>query len=367
LAGAQKGVAQKLIEAGAKLPEGDALSAMIGSFASADSIEAVIKKLGSLDPEVAQRGLVSAAHSDQDEIAALLLKHGAKANEPGFWGAGKDHPILPLMVCTVHGSPKTAKVLLAHGADPNAGEKPGILLQNAIQNGEADVAKILREAGAKGVSDLAFALALKDEAKIGELLSSAPTYTENAGFWHKVLPAAARLGHLATVRAAVEKGVPVIGEPGDNAFEAASWEGQHEVLAELLVRPGVGEDPDVLRSSLWAAVYNSHPYPNQRKAEAFEKCVEILLAAKAPVTGEEKRGSLVMTAIFTRYPGGNPKVVEMLVTAGAEANPVIGTINDKPQRLSDTIQQSCNEQGCSTPLARTLLTFESLAKVRIKR
>jgi ankyrin repeat protein len=368
LAGARKGVAQKLIEAGAKLPEGDdAVAAMIGNFASADSIEAVIKKKGSLDPEIAQRGLISAAHSDLDEVAALLLAHGAKADEEGYWGAGKNFPILPLMVCTVHGSPKTAKVLLAHGANPNAGEQSGILLQNAIQNGHADVAQILREAGAKGVSDLAFALAIKDEAKIGELLSSAPTYSENTDFWHKVLSTAARLGHLRTVRTAVEKGVPVVGDPGDNAFEAAAWEGQHEVLTELLARPGVGEDSGILQPALRAAVYNSHPYPKQRKAEAFEKCVELLLAAKAPATGGERPGSLVATAIFTRYPGGNPKVIEMLVAAGAEANPVIGTIDDKPQRLSDTIQQSCSEQGCSTPLGRTLQTFESLAKVKIKR
>jgi ankyrin repeat protein len=370
LAGAQKGVAQKLIAAGAKLPAGDtALGAMIGNFASADSIEAVINAQGPLDPVLVQRGLISAAHTDQAEVVAVLLAHGAKANEPGFWGQGTSMPILPLMVCTIHGSPKTARVLLEHGADPNAGAKPGILLQNAIQNGNRDVAKILRDAGAKGVSDLAFALAMKDEPKIDEILSSAPPYAANAGFWHKVLPTAARLGHLRAVQAAIEKGVPLVATDGsDNAFEAAAFEGQHEALTLLLTRLGEADDRAILRPALYSAVYNSHPYDEQRPAAAFEKCVQILLAARAPLTGGgEKRGELVATAIFTRYPGGNPKVVEMLVAAGAEPNPLLEGAPEKPQHLSDAIQDSCNQQGCFTPFARTLQTFENLAKVKIKR
>ena len=95
------------------------------------------------------------------------------------------------------------EVLLEHGADPNAGE----LLQNAIQNRHPEVAKILREAGAKGVSDLAFYIAIKDDAKVRELLQGAPSFAENPEFWAGALPAAARMGELGCVRAALDKGV----------------------------------------------------------------------------------------------------------------------------------------------------------------
>lgn len=207
LSAAQKGVAQKLIEAGAKLPAGEkALLSMFSSFASPDSVEAAIKTIEPVDPVILQKGLISAAHTDQGDLAEVLLKHGAKANEPGFVGEGSDFPMLPLMMCTVHGSPKTAKVLLAHGADPNGSEKWGGLLQNAIRNGHRELAKILRDAGAKGVSDLAFAIGMKDEAKVAELLKSAPAYSDDAAFWEKALPAAARLGHLEGVRAAIANG-----------------------------------------------------------------------------------------------------------------------------------------------------------------
>jgi hypothetical protein len=371
LQGAQKGVAEILLAAGAKLPKGeDALAKMIGGFASADAIEAVIKAQGGIDPETAQKALISAAHSDQDELAALMLKNGAKANEPGFWGAGKDFPILPLMVCTGHGSPKTARVLLEHGADPNAGERPGLLLQAAIRNGNSDVAKILRDAGAKGVSDLAFALGVKDAPKVAELLDAAPVFADDPKFWDKVLPAAARLGHAEAVQVALDKGVPLVEntvEKAESAVEAAAWEGQHEVLTTLLARRGKGDDATMLWPALWAAVWNSHPYERQRPAEAFEKCVELLIRAGTPLRGDKERGEIVPTAVFTRNPGGNPRVIEMLVAAGADSNPQLSADKDKPQRLSDMIEAACTQQGCSTPFARTITAVEKTARVNIKR
>jgi ankyrin repeat protein len=375
LQGAQKGVAEKLLAAGAKLPATeDAVAQMIGGFASADSVEAVIKGRGGIAPEAAQKALISAAHTDRDEIVKLLLAHGAKANELSFLGDSKDYSILPLMMCTVHGSPKTAKVLLAHGADPNGGDWPGILLQNAIQNGHHDVARILWDAGGRGVSELAFHIAMKDEKKVGELLKSAPAFAEQPEFWAKALPAAARLGQLEIVRAALARGVPLKestapgktrGSDEEGAIYAAAAEGQHEVLVELLPHRGTSADPSDLRQPLWIAVWNSHPYERQRSAADFEKCVKLLLDAKAPVAVAENERNLVIAAVFTRYPGGNPNVVEMLATAGADPNPLME--KDKPQRLSDAIEISCAQQGCSTPFARTVAAIEKAAKITIKR
>jgi ankyrin repeat protein len=367
LASAQNGeIARKLIAAGAKLEGDDSLIAgMVYQHASADAIEAVIEARGKLDPAAAQKALIAAAHIDQAETAKLLLKHGATANKAGKWGGTDGFDLLPLMVCTVHGSPKTAKVLLEHGADPNAGERPGELLQNAIKNRHPDVAKILRAAGAKGVSDLAFYIAVKDDAKVRDLLQAAPSFAEKPEFWAAALPAAARTGELGCVRVAIEKGVPLAPNFGENAFEAAASEGQHEVLAELLARRGKSEDAGDLRQPLESAVWNSHPYAEQRPAEAFEKCVKLLLDAGALGADNAQQNGLLQNAVFTRNPGGSPKVVEMLVAAGADPNPLVEP--GKHQRLSDVIEAACTQQGCSTPFARTIAAVEKAAKVVIKR
>jgi ankyrin repeat protein len=368
LASAQSGeIARKLIAAGAKPKVGDSgISEMIYSYASAGALEEVIKSLGKIDPIEAQKGLIAAAHIDRDEIAKILLAHGARANEPGYWGRSNS-TILPLMECTVHGSPKTAKVLLEHGADPNKGESFGLPLQNAIQNGHKDVAKILREAGAKGVSDLAFHLAMGEAEKVGPLLTSAPRFDDHPDFWSKVLPTAARYGHVETVRVALARGVPLAATPEDNAFTAAAGEGQHEVLSELLAHRKKPHDPAELKQALWNAIWNSNPYKEQRPAEAFERCVSMLLEAGARAEATNDEGPLVVTAVFTRNPGGNPKVIEMLVAAGADPNPRIGGGDrDKPRHLVDMIQDACTEQGCSTPFARTIAAVEKAAKIVVK-
>ena len=365
LASAQSGeIARKLIEAGAKVPPDEAnIASMIYNYASVGAIEAVIKVRGELDPASAQKALIAAAHIDQAEVANFLLAHGAKANEPGMWG--KDDPTLPLMVCTIFGSPKTAKVLIEHGADPNAGKKPGLLLQNAIQNRHKEVAKILWDAGAKGVSEFAFYIAMKDEVKVKELRTSAPPFAENSKFWAGALPTAARNGDLETVRAAIEKGVPLVPDSENNAFDAAASEGQYEALTELLAHRKKPDDAGELRQALWNAVWNSHPYAEQRPADAFERCVKLLLDAGALGADGSVRDSLVQTAVFTRYPGGNPKVIEMLVAAGADPNPLLD--KEKQQRLSDVIQSACDQQGCSTPFGKTIRAIERLGKVSIKR
>ncbi|RBP36406.1 hypothetical protein DES53_117117 [Roseimicrobium gellanilyticum] len=360
-------IARKLIAAGAKVEGGDALfSDMVYGNASAGAMEAVIEARGKMDPAAAQRALVAAAHRDQAEVAEVLLKHGAKANEKGQWGPSADFQILPLEECAIFGSLKTAKILLKHGADPNAGERPGGLLQIAIMNRHADVAKILREAGAKGVSDLAFHLAMKDGAKVRELLQAAPSFAEKPEFWKAALPSAARLGELDAVRVALRKGVPLAPSPEENAFDAAASEGHHEALAELLAHRGKRDDISDLKQPLWNAVWNSHPYDNQRPAPDFEKCVKLLLEAGAFAASDNPPGPpqlvLVTTAVFTRNPGGNANVIEMLVAAGADPNPPAGGGN-----LSDLMQDACTQRGCSTPFERTIAAVEKAAKVVIKR
>jgi len=71
----------------------------------------------------------------------------------------------------------------------------------------------------------------------------------------------------------------------------------------------------------------------------------------------------VRSAVFTRNPGGNARVVEMLVAAGADPDPLL----EGGKRLSDFIQVTCDRNGCSTPLAKTIAAVEKLGKVTIER
>jgi hypothetical protein len=275
--------------------------------------------------------------------------------------------MLPLLVCCIFGSVKVARLLLAHGADPNAGDPPGLMLRTAISNRFSELAKLLKEAGAKGVSDLAYAITVKDTAKKAELLAAAPAYADQPEFWNEVLSAAARHGDVATVKVALEKGVPVSNaNRTEDGYAAACWEGQWEVLEFLLGQRSENADPEDLRDALWVAVWNSHPYPEQRPVEAFEKCIRLLLQAHAPVVRRNAAGTengdrdIVTSAVFTRYPGGNRAVIEMLVAAGADPDPEYGN----GRSLTEFIRQACQTKNCSTPDESIVQTLEKLRQAK---
>lgn len=337
------------------------ISGMIFGFASAAAIEAMIKSQGGLDPKDAQDALLNAAHIDKDEIARVLLANGAKANEPDFYGPNETYPMRPLALCTVHGG---AKVLLEYGANPNETAGFGNLLENALENGHVEVAKLLREAGAQGLSDLAFATGIKDEAKIVELLQSPPSYTDQPAFWHKVMGAAARIGDLRTLKAALASGVPEAPGSEVRGIQAAASEGQWEAVELLLAARPKNESPDTLQGALREAAFNSHPYEQQpRKDEAFEKTVELLLKAGVSPQAEENGKNIVASAVFTRNPGGNPKVVELLVAAGADPNPPIL----EKVRLNEYVEQICKQNACGVPQVKTIEAVERLAGLKINR
>ena len=361
------GVVDALVKGGAKFTgmKYPLLPSMM-QFSKADAVEEVLKLGPKQDHETMQKALISALHMDQDEIVAVLIKYGANPNEPGLWT--KDDPLMPLMVCTIFGNTKSAKVLLDHGADPNGGKTPGQYLENAIHNQHKDLALMLKKAGEKGVSDLAFAIAMDDKKGVADLVKSAPTFAANPDFWDDVLPSAAERGDLDLVKTAVGHGVPIIDKKSKaDGYFSAAWQGQWEVLDYLLKQRDPKSDPEELSQALWGAVWNCNPYPEQRPPAAFEKTVQLLLAAGAPVkpkTGEgTKYGGLVPAAVFSRYPGSNAHVIEMLVAAGADPNPEV----DKGKRLSDAMAEACKTNGCSTPNEEIVSTVERLAHVTIDR
>jgi len=361
------GVVATLIKGGAKTS--GTKRPLLGNMVRMNSPEALEIYFASIPPPdqaILQQALIAAAHMNREKSTEFLIKHGAKANEPGEWSGPKD-TMLPLQVCCVFGSPKTAKVLLANGADPNAGEFPGAMLRTAIFNKHKEMVEILMAAGAKGTSELSIAIALGEKQRIEELLKTAPEFSKDPEFWEGVFSAAAERGDLETVKTAFNKGVPTVYKRGkipNNAFTSAASEGQHEVLGYLLGQRGPESDPNELTNALWEAVWNSHPYAEQRPAEDFEKCVTLLVGAGAPVKNKNDDGFSHMTAaVFTRNPGGNSRVIEMLAAAGADPNPELSD----GKHLVEVISQSCKDKGCSVPNEQVIAAIEKAVGVAIDR
>lgn len=116
------------------------------------------------------------------------------------------------------------RVLLENGADPNGGEPPGILVNNALFNGQRAMVELLRTAGARGASELVYAIAAKEDAKIEGIVAAASDFQKDPAFWKGVLVCAARLGDVKTVRTGEACGAPA---PG-----AISWERIAKGVAE---------------------------------------------------------------------------------------------------------------------------------------
>lgn len=363
------GAARALIKGGAKLTgmKHPLVEGMM-QFASADAIEAVLQAGAPHDHKTLQGALISAAHMDKDKAAEVLIKYGADPNEAGEW-SGPNDTLTPLMTCTIFGSVKTAKVLLAHGANPNGGKMPGQYLMNAMKNHYPELVAVLKQAGAKGVSDLAYALSVGDKKQTATLLASAPAYDKQPEFWQEVMNIAAGQGDLETVKAAVAKGAPTLDKGAQmdgvktDAYYAAASNGNWEVLDFLLQQRKPDSNPGDLDQAMWGAVWNCHPYENQRPAADFEKCLKLLLSTGASARMATRDQGLVTTAVFTRNPGGNARVIEMLVAAGADPNPKV----EKEKRLSDAISESCKTPSCSTPNEEILTTLEKLGNVKIDR
>lgn len=352
-------VAQVLIDHGAKVTgfKDPILPSMI-QLGSPGAVEAALKAGADHDLETLQRALIIAAHGNDPDTARVLLKYGAKVNEPGCWNKEANVYDLPLEVCAIFGNTKTAEVLLEAGADPNFGKTSGDILKTATGNGYKDLAKLLRKYGAKGVADLAFAISTNDTAEIARLLKDAPSYTASPAFWDGALTAAARVGNVKVMQAALDHGVPPVAGKSD-AYAAAAFEGQDETLALLLDARKSLHDTSPLRPALWGAVWNSHPYPKQRSREHFERCVRMLIDAGA-IKGDDSKEPLMDAAVFTRYPGGNETVMEMLAQAGVDANPVVDKEGSRQIRLMEAVQDSYKKGYCDAPLVETLVKLNKL-------
>jgi uncharacterized protein len=87
-----------------------------------------------------------AAFFGHREIVRLLLENGARAS----LAARNAQHVTALHGAVVRGDADIAKLLLDHGADPNARQESGFLpLHEAAANGKEAIARLLVERGAK--------------------------------------------------------------------------------------------------------------------------------------------------------------------------------------------------------------------------
>ena len=133
-------------------------------------IEELIKQGVEFDPKGnAARALLSAAFHDRVGEVQALLDHGVSPNARDEDGPFNHESAL---TAAADQAPNAMKLLLSRGADPNAPLPADQMtpLSTALTFGNFENVELLRQAGAKGLSDLAFYSAKGDTAKVGELL-----------------------------------------------------------------------------------------------------------------------------------------------------------------------------------------------------
>jgi uncharacterized protein len=210
-----------------------------------------------------------ASYHDDQEMAAMLLRAGAKADAANDLGA------TPLWIASLNGSPAMVRRLLRAGANPNAplilGETP---LMVASRVGNADVVGQLLEAGAtvnvraaRGQTALMWAAAQRHPGVVRLLIARGAEIHARSEAWSQVeavsphghldynraipygrdtaLMFAARAGDLASAKLLVAAGANVndTDAGGVSATTLAAFAGFTE-LAEYLLDAGANPNAD---------------------------------------------------------------------------------------------------------------------------
>ena len=115
------------------------------------------------------RAMIAAAFHDRVGEVQVFLDRGVSAD--ASYERGSDQFQSALSAAAMQ-APKSLKLLLERGADPNAPVPAGQMtpLDAALAWGAFGNVDLLRQAGAKGLSDLAYYSAKGDAAKVSELL-----------------------------------------------------------------------------------------------------------------------------------------------------------------------------------------------------
>ena len=215
------------------------------------------------------------------EVVAFLMKNGADINQPGI------SECTPLMIAVVNLRLETVSKLLELGADISAVDFEG---NSALHM--ACVYNILNIIGA-------------------ELISRGADINQRNNQGATPLMCIAQQGHPETVRSLLELGadVNVVDVYGNTALHWACAKGDFPLIAEILVSNGanINQRENQGITPLMAAVMVGH-------IEAARKLLE--LGADTHVLDMEGKSALH----FSCAKGDFPKIVDMLLTNGADIN-----------------------------------------------
>jgi ankyrin repeat protein len=143
--------AQALIEAGADVNATDAIGRPVLHLAAGSGKRDLVRLLleAGVNPDAKDKeghtALAEAISKDKPEAIQVLLEAGASANAKGDY----EQPCLALAVGKRSMKEETIKLLIEAGANVNTKGILGTPLKIAIENDRPEIAKILRDAGAK--------------------------------------------------------------------------------------------------------------------------------------------------------------------------------------------------------------------------
>ena len=224
--------------------------------------------------EAVQSSFIRAAEGNHEEVAKLLLDHGADV------AAATNNGRTALMLAAAGGHEAVTKLLLDHGADVATATKKGqTALIRAAFGGHEAVTKLLLDHGA----DVAAADGTGKTALI-------------------------RAGHEAVTKLLLDHGADAAAADNDGrtALMFAALEG-HEAVAKLLLDHGAdaaAADEDGLTALIRAAL------------KGHEAVTKLLLDHGADVAAADNNGE---TALMAAAVGGHEAVTKLLLDHGADA------------------------------------------------
>jgi ankyrin repeat protein len=343
-----------LIEYGAditaKTQDGRTMIETSGNVADASRFEALIRHGVPFDPKTqGPTMLMSAAWRNEVDIMSCLLDHGVDPNAKGLWNKAANDYMTPLTAAVTDGQYDAAKLLVDRGAKVDEQ-----LMANALGNRRAAMVKLFWERGDRSISELTYAISQgRPVGEIQKLLDGGMPVDPPQDKKMRPMTLAAELGQMDVVTLLVQRGAEV-DDKSPSPLSEAAFEGQDEVVAYLLQH---GAKADY--QTVWNAVWNCHPYEDQRSKDHFEKTIRLLIdAGGLKGFSEHQSADILCASIFTRYPSGNPTVVKMLLDAGLS----LKARTAQGKSVLDLVHEACKQNTCSTPTKEMLAFLDQANK-----
>jgi ankyrin repeat protein len=258
-----------------------------------------------------------AAANGHTEVVKVLITAGANKEA----GCESRFPSTPLWQAAADGHTEVVKVLITAGANKEAGcgsEFPSTPLWRAAANGHTEVVKVLITAGAN------------KETGCGSIFRFPST-----PLWE-----AAANGHAEVVKVLITAGANKEVAGGNESPSTPLWEAAangHTEVVKVLITAGANKEAGCgigfPSTPLWKAAANGHT-----------EVVKVLITAaanKEAAGGNEFPSTPLWKAVLSKSDGShNPKLVEVLLSAGAKVDVYAGY--SKKVSLLEEAVLSCN-------------------------